>query len=182
MLKKFIRLYNERNNLDFERYSENNYILCNKILKTITFLPAKILSNLNISANLITLISYVLILLSCLFFVFGKLNIAIYTMILFILFDSLDGDIARLQVQKNSYGKVLDTFGADIFYLTIPFCISYYIYDYQQELSYLIDRKFLILVAIGLAIKTCGLFKNFIYSSLASGILIIFSLPGEYWV
>ena len=42
MFKKIINAYKERNNLDSKRANEINFIVFNKFVKIISFLPAKI--------------------------------------------------------------------------------------------------------------------------------------------
>ena len=48
--------------------------------------------------------------------------------IIFGLLDSMDGNLARLNKSKTLHGQTLDTIGADLFYILIPFSISFYFY------------------------------------------------------
>ena len=146
MLKKILNTYQERNFLDKERANENNFILFNKILKTISFLPAKIFYFYKISSDTVTVLSFFSIIFSGLFFIAGHLPLGVSFMILFGILDAIDGDIARLEKKKNKkYGSTIDSFGADIFYLTIPFCVAFYIFFYEKEFSFIIDISFILI-------------------------------------
>ena len=50
-----------------------------------------------------------------------------------------------MKKKKKKYGSTIDSFGADIFYLTIPFGIAFYIFFYEKNLSYVMDINFILI-------------------------------------
>ena len=146
MFVKILKFYKSCFYFDKNRHQEVNYVIFNKIIKFLTYFPSRVLYKLNVSADVVTLISYISIISSAFCFVLGKLYYGINLMLIFGFLDSLDGDIARLNNKKTLHGKTMDTFGADIFYLIIPVSISYYLFTYQKNLSYIFDVNLILII------------------------------------
>ncbi len=160
MFEKILKEYRIRNLLDSNRKNEVDYILWNKIAKFISFYPAKILYDFKIPADIITIFSFFIIICGGVFFLFGYLYLGISFIILFGLLDSIDGDVARLENEKKKYGSTIDSIGADIFYLIIPFCVSFYIFYYQKEFNYFVDIDFILI--FGFSISSLIIFYRLI--------------------
>tara|TARA_Y100000816_G_scaffold292631_1_gene289355 strand:+ start:14100 stop:14885 length:786 start_codon:yes stop_codon:yes gene_type:complete len=123
---------------------ENTFGLLERFLNLITPPIAYYLNRLNISADLITLISFGFIGLGAFFFLSGNSILGSINWFIFGLLDSLDGDLARLR-KKTLYGTTLDSFGADIFYFTFPFVIGFYLFIYTNH-NYIFYSNFDILI------------------------------------
>jgi len=163
MINFIIKLYkgNSKRNLTKERYLMNKFVLMNIILKSLTFLPAYYLNKKKISADVITIISYIPIFISAIYFITGYTLLACLFMILSIFLDSLDGDLARLEKNKSKHGSTMDIFGADFFYMLIPVSISYNLIEFQK-IDYLFFHEEKIVLLIGFSISLCLIFYRLI--------------------
>ena len=65
-------------------------------------------------------------------------------------------NLARLNKSKTLHGQTLDTIGADLFYILIPFSISFYLYD-QNLKYYYFDKEIII---IGFLISSLLIFNR----------------------
>lgn len=108
-----------------DRYIQENFIPLNFIFKKITPLIAILLAKLKVSPNIVSLISYLFILLGAYYALNLNFINASYSWLFFLFLDSLDGDLARVQNKENKYGQIIDSFGADIFYFLFPISISF---------------------------------------------------------
>jgi len=111
---------------------ENTFGLLERFFNLITPPIAYFLNRYKISADLITLISFVFIFSGAVFFLYGNNLLGSINWFVFGFLDSLDGDLARLKKKKSLYGTTLDSFGADIFYFTFPFVIGFYLFFYTD--------------------------------------------------
>ena len=140
-----------------ERKISDTYVIQNFIVKKITPLLAYCLKNTNISADLITIISYFTIVLSSVFFLTSNELLGIIFLVFFGLLDSLDGDIARIKKSKSYHGETMDIYGADLFYFLIPFSISFFLFKQNIDNIYF-NEEFIIL--IGFLISFLMIFKR----------------------
>tara|TARA_B100001093_G_C26669091_1_gene945375 strand:+ start:18 stop:812 length:795 start_codon:yes stop_codon:yes gene_type:complete len=111
---------------------ENTFGLLERILNFITPPIAHVLNKFNISADLVTIISFVFIASGSVFFLQGNSLLGSINWLIVGLLDSLDGDLARLRKKETLYGNTLDSFGSDIFYFTFPFVIGFYLFFYTD--------------------------------------------------
>ncbi len=122
----------------------DKYVLMTAISKALSPVPVYIFLNLGIHPDTITLISLLFILIGSGAFVVGLPLLGILFYLLFALFDSVDGDMARC-AGPTSYGSVLDSFGADLFYACSPIAVSFYLFS--KEIAILnMESSFLLLV------------------------------------
>tara|TARA_Y100000389_G_C17411970_1_gene491464 strand:- start:166 stop:927 length:762 start_codon:yes stop_codon:yes gene_type:complete len=141
-----------------KRIIAENYVLTNIIVKLITPFIAYLLKKFNISPDSITIISFISLMIASCLFVFDNGHIACLFIILFGFLDSLDGDLARLNKKKSKYGATLDTMGADIFYLFIPFSVSFFLYNQNFESIFFNEE----IIIIGFLISVCLIFYRLI--------------------
>ena len=126
--------------LIFAASCNNNLVLW--VLSLICFPISKFFAILKISPNLITVLSFILMLISCSFLIYGKLILFSLTFILSILLDFCDGQVARILEKSNdtkfNFDHLSDIIKISIIYLTfgilfdelnswIFFFISYFI-------------------------------------------------------
>ena len=109
-----------------ERKVSDTFVLQMSLVKKITPLLAQF-EKTNISADLITIVSYLSIILSSTFFLINVSYLGIIFLFLFGLLDSFLMVIKRIKKVKTNHGETMDIFGADLFYFLIPFSISFFI-------------------------------------------------------
>ena len=133
MLNFIIKQYKNSSNLNLtkQQYLMNRFVLINFVMKLFTFLPAYFLNKLKISPDLITILSYFQIFISAILFYLGNETLGCLFMFVFLFFDSLDGDLARLKKFKSKHGQTMDVLGADLFYIIIPVSISFNLFQFQ---------------------------------------------------
>ena len=110
------------------RILENKFIPINRIGKLLSPYPTWFYLNLGLKPDHVTFISFVFIIGSAYFFILGNTFLASISLLLFAIHDSVDGDMARVS-GGTSYGALIDSFGADIFYSLIPVSVGYYLYS-----------------------------------------------------
>ena len=162
MLSFIVKQYkiSSKKNLTKQRYFMNKFVLMNVVMKFCTFLPAFFLTKIKISPDQITILSYFSIIFSSVFFLIGQTYQACFLMILFLFFDSLDGDMARLNKVKSDHGQTMDILGADLFYMLIPFSISYNLLIFQNLQYFFFEKEFILI--IGFLISFCLIFYRLI--------------------
>jgi len=128
-----------------KRLISENYVLLNIIIKKITPFFAYPLHRIGISADLITIFSFITIIFASASFLLGHSNMGCFSILLFGFLDSLDGDLARLNKSKTLHGQTLDTLGADLFYILIPFSITIFLYNQNLE-NYFLEKETVIIV------------------------------------
>src|SRR3989344_4365678 len=109
------------------RKIEERLIPINALGKLLSPYPTYFYLNLGLKPDHVTFISFLFIFAGAYFFIVGKPVVAVISLLLFILHDSADGDMARVS-GKTSYGALVDSFGADIFYSIIPVSGGYFLY------------------------------------------------------
>ena len=132
--KKISKIYGSvtHKKSDSKARIENTFGLLERILNFITPPIAHVLNKFNISADLVTIISFVFIASGSVFFLQGNSLLGSINWLIVGLLDSLDGDLARLRKKETLYGNTLDSFGSDIFYFTFPFVIGFYLFFYTD--------------------------------------------------
>src|SRR3989344_1052809 len=109
------------------RKIEERLIPINAIGKILSPYPTYFYLNLGLKPDHVTFISFIFIAAGAYFFITGNPTAAVVSLLLFILHDSADGDMARVS-GKTSYGALMDSFGAAIFYAVIPVSVGYFLY------------------------------------------------------
>jgi len=134
ILKKLLKIYDlaVEKKISGRRKIGNTFGLNERFLNLITPPFAYFLNRLNVSADIITLISFVFIGLGSIFFLLGNSLLGSLNWFFACFLDSLDGDLARLKKKNTIYGTTLDSFGADIFYFIFPFVIGFYLFIYTD--------------------------------------------------
>ena len=175
MINFIIQQYkiSSKKNLTKQRYIMNKFVLMNVAMKLCTFLPAYFLNKFRVSADFITICSYFTILISGVLFLLNYTIIACLFMIIFLFFDSLDGDISRLNIKKTKHGETMDIFGADIFYGVIPFSISYNLFAFQNIEVFFNDAKSILIIGFMISFslifyRLIGLRNYFLFSKFKS--------------
>ena len=132
--KKLSEIYNSavEKNPPSRRNIGNTFGLNERFLNSITPPFAYVLHRLNFSADLVTVISFIFLIIGSIYFVIGNSLFGSVIWYIAAFLDSVDGDIARLKKKSTIYGNTLDSFGADIFYFTFPFVIGIYLYIYTD--------------------------------------------------
>lgn len=158
MYTKFQKLYEacKEKNLSERRRIASIFLVQSRIQKLITPPVAHLFLKLKISADTITIVSFLFILIGCYYFIKGDFFIGSLSWWIFVVLDSLDGDLARITPKKTKYGNTLDSFGADIFYFIFPFIISYYLYNYTNYNFILYSNSDILLVALILSFSLTG--------------------------
>jgi|SRR3989344_1711869 len=110
------------------RKIEERLIPINALGKLLSPYPTYLYLNLGLKPDHVTFLSFIFIFASAYFFVVGNATAAVVSLLLFILHDSADGDMARVS-GATSYGALMDSFGADIFYSIVPISVGYYLYS-----------------------------------------------------
>jgi len=111
----------------------NTFGLCQRSLNLIAPPFAYILNRLNISADLITIVSFCFLIFGSIYFLIGNIFVGSMIWLIATFLDSVDGHVARLNQKKTIYGNTLDSFGADIFYFTFPFVIGFYLFIHTNH-------------------------------------------------
>ena len=143
----FRNIYNKTRmkNPPKKRKISEKYVLQNIMVKKITPFFAYLLHKIGISADSITIFSFITIIFACASFLLGHSNMGCFSILLFGFLDSLDGDVARLNKLKTTHGETLDTLGADLFYILIPFSISFFLYNQSLE-NYFLEKETIIIM------------------------------------
>jgi len=116
----------------------------NAFLKLLSPYPSFVFLNLGIHPDIVTVLSFFFIGIAAALFAFGHAVFGVTSLFCFILLDSVDGDMARV-VGPTSYGRILDSFGADFFYASIPSSIGFYLYASGIESWYITEEMILVI-------------------------------------
>lgn len=127
------------------RKIEERMIPINAIGKILSPYPTYLYLNLGLKPDHVTFISFIFIFAAAYLFIVGKPLAAVVSLLLFILHDSADGDMARVS-GGTSYGALIDSFGADIFYSIIPISVGYYLYSINASV-FSLKPSFVLLLA-----------------------------------
>jgi len=106
----------------------NKYIILNYIGKIVSPYPTYLCLNLGISPDMVTFASFFAILAGSVLFILGYALAGAIAFLFFFVMDSVDGDLARC-TRISSYGIILDSFGADLFYGCAPASVGYFLYS-----------------------------------------------------
>ncbi|MFH1662258.1 MAG: CDP-alcohol phosphatidyltransferase family protein [Candidatus Falkowbacteria bacterium] len=106
----------------------NKYIILNYIGKRISPYPTYLCLNLGIGPDTVTFISFFAIILGSISLILGNALSGAVAFLFFFIMDSVDGDLARC-TRISSYGIILDSFGADLFYACAPASVGYFLYS-----------------------------------------------------
>ena len=158
VLKKIFQIYDLAMEKDSppKRKIGNTFGLNERFLNSITPPFAYFLNRLNVSADLITVISFFFLILGSLYFLSGNSLFGSIMWFIATFLDSLDGDIARLKKKKTLYGNTLDSFGADIFYFTFPFVVGAYLFIYTDYRLILFSEFDIIIVSFIISFTLTG--------------------------
>lgn len=110
-----------------ERKLEERLIPLNVIVKFLSPYTTWFFLNIGAHPDHVTFLSLFAILVGSGLFITGFPLAGVIAFFVFGLLDSTDGDMAR-STKPTSYGGVLDSFGADLFYTCAPVSIGYYLY------------------------------------------------------
>ncbi len=128
-----------------ERKNEERLVIINAFGKLISAYPTWFFLNLGFRPDWITFISFGFIVAGAWFFVIGNAVIGATSLLLFLMLDSVDGDMARCCEKKTLYGALLDSFGADIFYSLVPISLGYYIFLSNVSVAFIAPPLFLLI-------------------------------------
>jgi len=128
-----------------ERKMSERFVILNASLKILSPYPAYTFLNMGITADAVTYTSIFFIICSAGFFLTGLPTAGILMLLLFLLLDSVDGDMARVS-GPSKYGGTLDSLGADFFYGLIPLSLGYFLLQNQITL-WVFTSAFLFLCA-----------------------------------
>jgi len=115
-------------NRPWSRKLEERAIPINAIGKFLSPYPTYIYLNLGLRSDHVTFLSFFFIFAGAYFFITGNAIVAAISLLLFFIHDSVDGDMARVS-GGTSYGALMDSFGADIFYSLVPVSVGYFLYS-----------------------------------------------------
>lgn len=130
-----------------ERKLAEIYIPLNLIGKAASLFPTYVFINLGIHPDFVTLLSILSVLAGCILLLLGQAVGGASFFLLFILFDSVDGDMARVK-GPSTYGNVLDSFGADVFYGLAPLSLGYFLWQKEVNVWLLSEAQILFLSAL----------------------------------
>lgn len=131
-------------NANYSRKIGDKYVLMTVISKALSPVPTYVFLNMGLHPDVITMASFFFVILSFISFVYGSALLAISFMLIFALLDSVDGDMARC-IGPTSYGGILDSFGADLFYALVPVGVGYYLFAQGIEAQGLSSEMILLL-------------------------------------
>lgn len=157
-----------------------------------------IFQDISITANLLTFISFLIVLIGIIFLFFNLKILAILFLILAYTFDNVDGIWARFKKQNSEFGKFFDGFMDSVKYFLIDLALIIYYFDLFQK--YFSDFK-LLLIIISLYFIIRALFyssyfnvgvsnssnktKLFVYANPAERYFVVFPLiilSGELFI
>ena len=156
--KKILKVYDLSidKNLTPRKKIGNTSGLCQRSLNLISPPFAYILNRLNISADLITIISFFFLIFGSLYFLIGNSLVGSLIWLIAAFLDSIDGHVARLNQKKTIYGNTLDSFGADIFYFTFPFVIGFYLFIYTNHNTIFFTEFDILIIAFIISFTLIG--------------------------
>lgn len=99
------------------------------VLRPISFILTPLFINLGFSANIVTAFGLILILCGLVFIILGaiaSINFVIGAIIanIWLLFDCIDGNIARFKKQDSKFGRLFDHTVGMIFFAFFPLCLG----------------------------------------------------------
>ncbi|MBI5401581.1 CDP-alcohol phosphatidyltransferase family protein [Candidatus Wolfebacteria bacterium] len=110
------------------RKMAERFVIMSAITKFVSPAPTYILLNFGVHPDTVTIASFIFIVFAAFLFVIGQPVLAVCSLLVFAVLDSVDGDMARC-VGPTKHGCTLDSFGADFFYAVVPVSIGYYLFS-----------------------------------------------------
>ena len=123
-------------NESIEKKNADYRVVMSAITKALSPFPTYVFLNFGIKADWVTLASIAAIVVGAFLFVLGHVVWGVVAILCFAMFDSMDGDMARIS-GVTSYGAILDSFGADFFYALIPVSLGYHLYSIGTKVGML---------------------------------------------
>ncbi len=156
--KKILKIYNlaKDKNPSPRRKIANTFGLSERLVKLLSPPFAYILNRFNVSADLVTIISFVLLIFGSIYFLIGDSLLGSIIWFIAIFLDSIDGDLARLNQKKTIYGNTLDSFGADIFYFIFPFVLGFYLFIYTSHKEIFFTEFDILIIAFIISFTLIG--------------------------
>lgn len=132
----------------FQEKMSERLVLCSAITKFFSPPQTYIFLNLGMHADWITFASIFFIIIAAVLFILGHSVTGVIAVLIFALFDAVDGDMARCTKARtgrtSSYGPIIDSLGADFFYALIPFSVGYFLFSINTEAWFLSSEHILI--------------------------------------
>lgn len=133
------------------RKISERYVILNFLLKLVSAYPSWLFLNLGIHPDWVTLASLGFIVGGAASFILGYPVLGVVLILVFILLDSVDGDMARAK-GPTVYGGTLDSFGADFFYALVPVSVGFFLMEEGIAVGGLSpERVFLAAVLVSLS-------------------------------
>jgi hypothetical protein len=107
-----------------------------KLIRPISFYFAWLFVRIGLSANQITYISWVFVLVGCFSYVFVSPSlrwIPLASVLIWALLDYVDGSIARVTRTLSRYGDFIDVVGAYFFLAFLPVCMGVGLYRFPEH-------------------------------------------------
>ena len=147
--KKIHKVYNlsADKNLTPRKKIGNTFGLCQRSLNLMAPPFAYVLNRLNVSADLITIVSFFFLIFGSIYFLIGDSLVGSMIWLIAALLDCIDGQMVRLSQKKTIYGNTLDSFGSDLFYFTFPFVIGFYLFMYTDHNKILFTEFDVLIIA-----------------------------------
>jgi len=140
-LKYLITMYKRTQKISADKPDfkplERRYLFFYYIIRPLSFIPTLLLYKLNVSPNIVTWAGFILLLSTSFLFIIGSSEIyfilAIFVNI-YLIFDMIDGNLARLYKSTNQYGKFIDGSLEVVGYSVLVLCLGYSVYQDSTKL------------------------------------------------
>ena len=146
-----------------QKKNSNSSLWVKVLIRKISFLFTFVFINLGFSANAVSVLSIVVALIGCVFFLIPISGYSLWGVILinfWLVLDCVDGNIARCKKQKTVYGEFVDDIGGyyieAFVYFTIGVCSFY-------KGGIIIDKESLIILIIGAISSIINILSRLIY-------------------
>ena len=111
-----------------------NFFILHSILRRFsTVITYYILRHTNIKPNSISIFQFLLTIIIGIFFILSKFVIGSILLILWVLLDNLDGELARLKKLESSLGKALEKYNSDLMYMVCLPSINLGLYNSSEH-------------------------------------------------
>ena len=126
---------------------ERRYLYFYYVMRPLAFFPTLLLYKLNMSPNIVTWAGFITLLSTSFLFIIGSPNIyfilAIFVNI-YLIFDLIDGNLARLYKTTNQYGKFIDGSLEVIGSSVLMLCLGYSVYQDSAQFIGLLIAVFIV--------------------------------------
>ena len=126
---------------------ERRYLYCYYVMRPLAFVPTILLYKLNVSPNIVTWAGFIILLSTSLLFIIGSPNIYFILSILVnihLIFDLIDGNLARLYKTTNQYGKFIDGSLGVIGSSVLMLFLGYSVYQDSAQLTGLLLGAYIV--------------------------------------